>query len=160
MNKDIFDGIDIEEVARLLDDRSDVNAKDEDCDTTLMLAAVWGRADSARSLLDHGAEVNTKNKGGYTALMLAALFGHTDVVQLLLERGAAVTARNREENTALIYAAMAGHDDVVKLLLKYSADFYDDEEAKCASWAASSLGRTEVVKLIEEHRANLEKQQD
>ena len=49
-----------------------VNAKDKNGWTALMMAAVKGNVDCVKNLIAAGAEVNAKNKDGCTALMMAA----------------------------------------------------------------------------------------
>jgi hypothetical protein len=70
-------------VQKLLNIGADVNAKSNDGDTALMIAAQRGKTDTVQALLDKGAEVNATNIDGETALMVAAQEGHTAVVELL-----------------------------------------------------------------------------
>ena len=79
------------EIKRLLDQGAQVNAKDKDEVTPLMLASENGRLDIVQTLLDKGADVNVKDSYGMSALMLASQqAGNLGVVQALLAKGADV----------------------------------------------------------------------
>src|SRR5215471_20786176 len=49
----------------------DLNSRDNDGNTLLMQAAVYGTARDIEFLVAHGANVNAANKAGHTALMRA-----------------------------------------------------------------------------------------
>jgi len=62
---------------------ADVNAKDKDGFTPLMIASMYGHIDCIRELIKAGANVNLKNKNGETALMIAEKYGYTNCVKEL-----------------------------------------------------------------------------
>jgi ankyrin repeat protein len=62
-----------------------INARDEDGNTPLLLASADGYTDMVEVLLKHWADVDAKNKYGWTALMWASTFGKKDVVEMLLQ---------------------------------------------------------------------------
>jgi ankyrin repeat protein len=98
-----------------------VTVRAADGTTPLLLAAVYGTADTVRLLLDHGADPNAVGKTGASPLLLAA--GDLEKVRLLVDRGADVNARSKLGNTPLITAAAhVGNLEVVKLLLDKGAD--------------------------------------
>ena len=82
----------MEEIIRLLELGTDINATDEELHgkTALMMALEGGHMHSAKVLLDCGADVNVQDKYGWTALMMASRWGHTECVKLLIDRGADV----------------------------------------------------------------------
>ena len=61
----------------------DVNTKNADGQTALMLAAYSGHTDTVKLLLKHGAFINVIDKFGDSALSWAAAENHTDIVNLL-----------------------------------------------------------------------------
>jgi ankyrin repeat protein len=69
---------------------ADVNAKDPEGRTVIMLAAgsEYLSIDTIRLLLDRGADVNAKSAGGETALDFARRGGQAQVVDLLVQAGA------------------------------------------------------------------------
>ena len=61
----------------------DVNTKNSDGQTAIMLAAYSGHIDTVRLLLKHGAYINVIDKFGDSALSWAAAENHADIVKLL-----------------------------------------------------------------------------
>ncbi|MCA4774184.1 ankyrin repeat domain-containing protein [Wolbachia endosymbiont of Mansonella perstans] len=66
----------------------DVNAKNEDGNTSLHLAVVMENVDVAMVLLTDNSDVNAKNSKRMTALHYATDFYYMDLVKLLLTHGA------------------------------------------------------------------------
>lgn len=60
-----------------------VNTKNADGQTALMLAAYTGHIDTVKLLLKHGAYINVIDKFGDSALSWAAAESHADIVKLL-----------------------------------------------------------------------------
>ena len=106
-------------VELLLANKADVNAKNNDGQTSLELAASLGYADIVKTLLANNADVNTKDNDGQTPLHLAASGDHKDVVELLLANKADVNAKNNDGLTPLQLAEDPGFADVVELLRQH-----------------------------------------
>jgi uncharacterized protein len=105
-------GGDEEEVARLLADGADPDARDEvQAWTPMMRALEAGHPELAKRLIEAGADVNAKAETGTTALMVAAGEGHEELVSLLLESGADAQARDMHGKTAL---------DIVDILARFN----------------------------------------
>jgi ankyrin repeat protein len=90
--------------------RADVNAKDNNGVTPLLVAAHWGHRDVAELLLAHGADVNAKDTDGNTPLHVAAYYsdihsGCKAVMELLLANKADVHARNNDGYTPWHFVA-------------------------------------------------------
>ncbi|HEY9283068.1 MAG TPA: ankyrin repeat domain-containing protein [Pyrinomonadaceae bacterium] len=77
-----FDG-DLDLVIRLLDEGSDVNARDAGGDTALMFASMRGHFLVVKMLLAHGADPLARAKNGWTALRFAQTRWHQEVASLL-----------------------------------------------------------------------------
>ena len=79
-------------VRLLLDAKVDLNARNGDGMTALMIASQDGHADVVRALLAAKADVNAKTShgvtAGATALLEASQHGYPDVVQVLKNAGA------------------------------------------------------------------------
>jgi hypothetical protein len=129
-----------------------IEYKDANGETALMLAAKSGRMELAGRLLKKGAAVNAVSAAGDTALHLAAESGHVEVSSLFLDKGAQVNAVNYAGSTALILAAVSGRDDVVSLLLARGADAEKqgtfNGKTGTPLEAALQVGSTSVVSLL------------
>ena len=67
---------------------ADVNAKDNDGETALMIAASQSNPKILTVLLEAGADIDAQNKKGETALMAAAARANLDELKILLVHGA------------------------------------------------------------------------
>jgi hypothetical protein len=111
-----------DKVQRLLDNGADVNARDANGTTPLMLSSFRGHFTVLKVLLSAGADVNLEDKQGTTALMLASAGGDMRIVQALIDAGAKVNAKNYIGWTPLMMAAKGGHVHTVQALLTAGAD--------------------------------------
>lgn len=99
--------------------KTDIEARNSQDESALMMAALKGQLEIARKLIEHDADVN---KTGWTPLHYAATAGHVDVIRLLLEHSAYIDASSPNGSTPLMMAAMYGTASSVKLLLEEGAD--------------------------------------
>lgn len=82
----------LDAVSRALEAGADVNARDENKNSSLNGAAMLGHLEVVKRLLEAGADIESKGSGGgLTPLANASTHGHFNVAQLLLDRGARVT---------------------------------------------------------------------
>lgn len=81
---------DVDGIKEVLRRGDDINEKNYDGNTALMMAVVHGKTDSVRALIDSKAELNIKDKHGYTALRLAVRYDHKEIASLLIEKGASL----------------------------------------------------------------------
>jgi uncharacterized protein len=103
-------------VKSLLDSGANIECKNNQGATALILASVKGHELVVELLLDRGADVNVKTATGITPLMAAATAGREDVAKLLLDKGADVSATDQQGRTALILAEATGATEVYALL--------------------------------------------
>lgn len=95
------------------------NAQDE---SPLMMAAIKGNVEAVRKLIARDADVN---KTGWAPLHYAASGGteqHLRIAALLLENHAYIDAASPNGTTPLMMAAQYGSAEMVKLLLDEGAD--------------------------------------
>ncbi|NBP01988.1 MAG: ankyrin repeat domain-containing protein [Proteobacteria bacterium] len=134
----------------------DVNHKNSQGITPLMLAAHNGHPDIVRLLLKRGALVNERSKSeGFSALYLSIQNRHTPdvqyaVVKLLLEYGAAVDTIDNHKKTPLILASQySKFNKTTRLLLEHGVTVnLQDDNGLTALMTAASVGNYEIVKLL------------
>jgi ankyrin repeat protein/mono/diheme cytochrome c family protein len=109
-------------VRKLIERGVDINARDAEGNTPLILASFYAGPECVALLLQKGADPNAANKAGVTALIRAAT--NYEKTRLLVNAGAEVRVRTSDlGNTPLILAArLAGNSRTVKLLLERGAD--------------------------------------
>lgn len=141
----------VDYVKRLLDKGADVNVRDEDGNTALIIAISFGNSDVAEMLLKKGADVNAKNKSGETALMAATstYFYNPSLVIMILDGGADINARAEDGVTALMLAVRNNHVDAVKSLLTKGADIsLEDDNGDTALASAEKDGNPLIISLL------------
>ena len=137
-----------------------VDAKDTDGMTPLMLATTQGKKETVRDLLEAEADPNLTDVYGMTALILASREGNQEIVNSLLAGGADPNIKANEEikpfkkrgASALMGACMAGDIETVQLLLDKGAraDQQDDEKQTALMYAVRG-GFANIVTLLCSH---------
>jgi ankyrin repeat protein len=105
----------------LIKEGIDVNVKDKEGSSALLIATEKRDYNMVKLLLEKGADVNARDIDGYTALMYVAYNGNLEIAKLLLEHGADVNARDKDKWTALMIAGIQKKADIVELLRKHGA---------------------------------------
>lgn len=113
---------DLEEARKAITEQVDLNRKDKNGSTALMLAARGGHEELVDLLISAGALVNTKSSYGVTALMEGVSTGKMEIVKKLIDAKAEVNAELSVGGTALCIAANFGYADIVKLLIQKGAN--------------------------------------
>lgn len=94
----------------------DIDARDSNGMTALILAVDEGCDSIVRFLLDRKASPDLTDRWGQTALMLAAGRNNSKCAKLLLASGAALNIRAENGLTALQYATDNGATEVARVL--------------------------------------------
>jgi ankyrin repeat protein len=124
-----------------------VDATNAAGETPLMMAALKGRLDWARSLLERGAKVQ---KPGWSPVHYAATGPSTELLALMLDRGADINARAPDMSTPLMMAVRFGPEDSVKLLVKRGAEkSYINERNVTAADLARHADKRWLLPLLE-----------
>jgi ankyrin repeat protein len=126
-----------------------VEARNVQGESPLMIAALNGQLALARRLIERKAEVN---KTGWTPLHYAATSAtpvSASMVRLLLEHHAYIDAESPNRTTPLMMAAQYGMSEVVRLLLEEGADpTLRNEQGLTAIDFARQASRPDAVALI------------
>ena len=99
--------------------KTDVEIRNAQDESPLMMAVFKGHHDLARLLVEKGGDVN---KTGWTPLHYAATKGDLAMIELLLDNHAYIDAESPNKTTPLMMAAMYGSTSAVKALLEAGAD--------------------------------------
>lgn len=143
-----------EVVQVLLWAKVDVNAKNEDGQTALMMLSEKVTTEIFWDLINAGAKVNTRDKDGDTALITIAEENNVEVLKALIEAGAKVDAVNNHGETALMKAAANGLvNNVHALILAGASVNARDKEGKSALTYANDNTEAAVARLLKAHGA-------
>ncbi len=102
----------------VIEDAAEVDRRDQNGNTPLMVASAQNKIDLMKILIDKGAGIDIQNNDGNTALMYAQKF---ETASVLLEAGADPDIPNLVNNTALMYAVIRGDTELVNLLIDHGA---------------------------------------
>ena len=151
-NKNVASEIDIE-----------IDFKNKDGYTPLMIASYKGNADIVKLLLEYNASVNITNNYNYTALIYACIYGNADVVKILLEHKADMYIETTLENnylTALMIACSGNHAEIVRILLENGYDpNYKNQKGETAliyyALMKNNKPSREIIKILLEYGADI-----
>jgi len=144
-------------VGLLLSKGADVNTRNEQGWTALMVAVSNSWVEGVKALLSAGADVNARGKDGRTALSLAIVLGRNDVARILVEGGADVHRRDEAGGTLLMLAVCNNRRETVKFLVSAARADIDAarKDGSTALLLAVRHGRTELVKILVEAGADV-----
>jgi ankyrin repeat protein len=100
----------------------EVNGRNGDGATPLMVAARRATAALAQELIDAGADLDAENADGNQALWLACVTENIETIELLIAAGIDVQHVNATGATPLMFAASSGRARAVARLLAAGAD--------------------------------------
>jgi uncharacterized protein len=113
---------DIGAVKALLRRGTNLEVRDPQGRSPLMVATQGNHIELAKELIEAGADVNARDELQGTPYLYAGAEGRTEILKLTLAHGADLKSVNRFEGTALIPAAEKGHLENVRVLLKTDID--------------------------------------
>jgi ankyrin repeat protein len=96
---------------------ANVNFKDGNGETPLMLAATAGNIENIEVLLKHGADINAKDINDFTAVILAAEQGNIKTVEYLVGKGCDL-GQTKADMNALDFAIFYKQKEVIDFLKK------------------------------------------
>eukprot|EP00833_Pecoramyces_ruminatium_P018628 jgi/Orpsp1_1/1192660/evm.model.d7180000095049.1 len=109
-------------VDRLISKKADVNIKNKNNDTPLLLACRKGNESVVKSLIESGADVNSKNSSNETPLIIGCINKYESIVKLLIDHGAEVNVKYKYSETPLIIALKNESEAIIKYLIDKGAN--------------------------------------
>jgi uncharacterized protein len=110
---------DIAAIKTLLAKGADIDARDTNGATALLVATHGNKVNAARALIEAGADVNAKDDISDSPYLYAGARGHLEILKLTLAHGADLKSINRYGGTAIIPAAERGHVETVETLINH-----------------------------------------
>ena len=142
---------------------SEIDFKNKDGYTPLMISAYKGNTDIVKLLLEYNPSVDMTNNYNYTALIYACIYGKADVVKILLEHKADMYIETTLENnylTALMIACSQNHTEIVRMLLENGYDpNYKNKKGETAliyyALMENNKPSREIIKILLEYGADI-----
>jgi len=143
-------------VEYLVNQKADINSKDENDNTPLHFAARNGHLSVVEYLVNQKADINSKDENDNTPLHFAARNGHLSVVEFLVNQKADINSKDENDNTPLHFAARNGHLSVVEFLVNQKADINSkDENDNTPLHFAARNGHLSVVEFLVNQKADI-----
>jgi len=124
-------------VERFLREGGDINCRDEDAQTPLIVAVSrrWPRI--ARALVERGADVHARDNEGRTAFHHAAMEGSVERMEMLLAHGADPLQQDHEGENGLMLASTGSRSEESVALIRDHLEQrgiavdYEEQERRC-----------------------------
>ena len=139
----------------------DVNAKDKDNQTALMIACGIRHVDAIHVLLKAGSDTNIVDKNIWTCLMsVVESQCSNEVLQAIIDHGADANATDKNNRTALMIACQKKHVDAIHVLLKAGSDtnIVHKDGDTCLMVAVADNCSDEVLQALIDHGVNVNAQ--
>ncbi|MGL4367018.1 MAG: ankyrin repeat domain-containing protein [Brevinemataceae bacterium] len=130
-------------VTMLLDRDANIESKNKDGDTALILAAYGGYDKLLKYLITKGANISVVNNAQETALLGAVRRNNKNIINTLLQEGASITHTNVQGINSLMMAAKFGEPDILKSILQYSPPLEERNQ----------FGNTALLLAVKQHQA-------
>jgi ankyrin repeat protein len=107
----------------LIANGANIEDRNNDGRTALILAAEKGYSDTVAMLIANGANINARDKLGRTALIWATVGGRSfDIVAMLILSGTDVNAQDKDGDTPLANASYTDNTEIIKIPLEKGAN--------------------------------------
>ncbi|KAG9397269.1 Ankyrin repeats (3 copies) [Carpediemonas membranifera] len=150
---------DLAVVQTLIDAGVNLEIRDDDGDTPLLIATMKGHVGIVRALVKAKADCSVVRANGASPLLIAAMYGNVDLTRLLINANKSmVDVPDGNDVSPLTLAATFGHNKCVGLLVEGGADVNGKRRSSDA-WtpliAAALKDHAEIVKLLVRAKADL-----
>ncbi|XP_068741050.1 uncharacterized protein [Montipora capricornis] len=140
---------DTHEIETLLSSGVDIDSRNMDGRTPLMLAAESGREKIFRLLIERGSDPTLKDSRGRSVLHWAARSGSNEIIQELLSRGLDIDSSDNDGVTPLMEAVNFGGDSAFRLLIERGSDpTLRDNKGWSLLHRAAQNGRYEIIQEL------------
>lgn len=140
---------------------TDINARNNDEKTPLLIALQFSQSDIALYLIEKGADCNATDKSGGNAFLYAALCSEkcATIFDVLTEKSTLdFKAAPFDGETPLHYAAYYGNIEYIEVLMNNGADLMArNDEGDTPLQVAIKESEEEAVELIEAHMSDEDK---
>jgi ankyrin repeat protein len=141
-------------VKRSIEQRAELESKNEEGETALILAAWYGSPEIVCLLLENGANVNAQDNNGFTAIAKASSLGvgrHYEIVEILIQASANVNIKTKDGKSPFLLAVLNGHMELSNVLKKAGAKeepYFIGKQADMELLSATSIGDLQRVKYV------------
>lgn len=144
----------LEIIKLLIEAGADVNIKNKEGETPLILSYITFNIEIHELLIKSGANLNEQDKNGYTALMWSSCDSNVELTKLLIKEGADLDMQNNDGDTALIIASRENIREIIKLLIDNNADVSIRNKEGKDFWDClpSSFSKEEITKYIKQKK--------
>ena len=157
VNEDLLQGAsegNIALVKRSLELRAELESKNSEGETPLIVAAWYGSPEIVSMLLDGGANINAQDNNGYTAIAKAASLGvgrHYEIVEILIQACANLNLKTKEGKSPFLLAILNGHSELANSLKQAGAKeekYFIGSDADKELMSAAAVGDLQRVKYV------------
>lgn len=134
----------------------DIDAKDNQGNTSLIFAAAFGHIACAKQLIEAGADVNLSNADGATPLIFAMEEERIKIIKLLIKAGANFEEIGVDGYTPLSIAIRKGNEEMVRILIRFGVDIEQlDQSGRSPLMNAIFWGQSKLAKQLILANANV-----
>ena len=129
-----------------------INFKDNEGNTALQYACLWGNLELVDALVKRGADIKSRGKFNNTPLHNTCIYNNYNnvfIVKILLDNGADIDAKKMDGRTPLDDACYNGHMDLALVLMDSGADIHwINDYNQTLLHRASFNGPVDLVKIL------------
>lgn len=113
---------DTQKVINCLKRGDDVNARDKQGITPILMALLENQQEVVELLLQQDVDLNITDKDGTPPLSVAAGLGNAPIVKMMISKGSKIDHQEKDGWSPMHYACHRGHSEIAKILLENGAD--------------------------------------
>ena len=113
---------DVKDVEKLIKEGADLNQRDDEKNTPLLISLENDTNDIAKLLIESGADISKVNLRSESPLHIASKKNDTEIIRLLIDKGADINEVSFGKDTPLLMAVKLNNIDAVQALIERGAD--------------------------------------